>query len=507
MISRIPWSRRAGASAALTLVLAAVFVPMSLLRFVDADEGTYLLVSRLVVEGQLPYHDFFYPQMYLLPYVYGAWMKLVGYSWYAARLLSAAFCIVLGLLVHRQVTLLTGSRRWGAGAAVLLAASSAAFAWYPLVKAYALATLLIFAAYAVLWTRSRWRWAACGLLLGAAVACRVYLVGVLPAFLFELYRTTPDRRQRLLQLGGFAAGFVLTLLPTEFLYLVDPDTFAFNIVGNQVIRDHVVPAADALSWWEDKTRYLGMLAGLVDVEAASTRQTLLLVLLGVAGALSGLRARQPVPLASLIALCLFVASHVPTPVYMPQYFCMLTPFLLVDATVFAARLVRESGAGHARSVVAVMAAAYVAVAPLEAWRYTVTAHFIEGYDSTADWRISAVRAVGQSIDRHVRPGRPVALSFWPGYFVETRAAILPGMENHFSLYFANGVTPAEVAQFKLMSAGQLYAHLRNRSVDVVALGIRTPNRTRLRDELLQSGFVLADRVASAEIFTLAGAPR
>jgi len=142
----------------LALGLATVFVPMSVVRFIDADEGAYLLVSRLVVEGRVLYHDFFYPQMYLLPYLYGSWMMLAGYSWYAARLLSAVFCIGLGLLVCRQVTLSVGSRVWGVGAALLLAASGFVFGWYPLVKAYAPATLMIFGAYAVLSTRSRWRW-------------------------------------------------------------------------------------------------------------------------------------------------------------------------------------------------------------------------------------------------------------------------------------------------------------------------------------------------------------
>src|SRR2546422_1245291 len=182
----------------LAVLLAAVFVPMSLFGLVDGDEGTYLLVSRLVIEGQLPYHDFYYPQMFLLPYVYGAWMTLVGYSWYGARLLSAVFSIALGLLVHRQVTLLTGQRAWGALAAVLFAFSSLAFGWYPLVKTYALPTLLLFAAYAVLSTPSRWRWAACGLLLGLATDCRVYLIVVAPAVLLELYLTEDDAKPRLM---------------------------------------------------------------------------------------------------------------------------------------------------------------------------------------------------------------------------------------------------------------------------------------------------------------------
>src|SRR5216117_2292966 len=108
----------------LAILMAAVFVPMSLYRIVDGDEGTYLLVSRLVAEGQLPYHDFFYPQMFLLPYVYGAWMKLVGYSWYGARLLSAFFSIALGLLLYRQAAHLAGARAWGLLAAVLFTFTS-----------------------------------------------------------------------------------------------------------------------------------------------------------------------------------------------------------------------------------------------------------------------------------------------------------------------------------------------------------------------------------------------
>src|SRR5205807_1747646 len=79
--------------AALGVALAAVYVPMSLFRLVDADEGIYLLNAKEVLNGSLPYHDFFYPQMPLLPYVYGLWMKLFGVSWYSGRLLSALLAI------------------------------------------------------------------------------------------------------------------------------------------------------------------------------------------------------------------------------------------------------------------------------------------------------------------------------------------------------------------------------------------------------------------------------
>jgi hypothetical protein len=49
-------------------------------RFIDGDEGFYLLASRLVLEHKAPYLDFLYTQAPLLPYAYGLWMKLFGIS-------------------------------------------------------------------------------------------------------------------------------------------------------------------------------------------------------------------------------------------------------------------------------------------------------------------------------------------------------------------------------------------------------------------------------------------
>src|SRR2546422_2157337 len=177
---RIDHVRPAVVYGSLAILMAAVFVPMSLFRIVDGDEGTYLLVSRLVSEGQLLYHDFFYPQTFLLPYVYGGWMKLIGYSWYMARVLSAVFSIALGLLVYREAARLGGARAWGALAVVFFTFSSLGFGWYPLVKTFCLPTLLLFAAFAVLSWASRWRGGARGGLVGRALEWRGFLIPVVP---------------------------------------------------------------------------------------------------------------------------------------------------------------------------------------------------------------------------------------------------------------------------------------------------------------------------------------
>src|SRR5689334_11737193 len=79
-------------------------------RFVDGDEGFYLLASRLVLEHKKPYVDFFYTQAPLLPYVYGIWDKLAGVTWTSAKLLSALLTAGLGTLVAQHIYNETRSR-------------------------------------------------------------------------------------------------------------------------------------------------------------------------------------------------------------------------------------------------------------------------------------------------------------------------------------------------------------------------------------------------------------
>jgi len=55
------------------------FTWLALHRFIDGDEGHFLLASRLVLMHKKPYLDFFYNQAPLLPYVYALWMKCSGY--------------------------------------------------------------------------------------------------------------------------------------------------------------------------------------------------------------------------------------------------------------------------------------------------------------------------------------------------------------------------------------------------------------------------------------------
>src|SRR2546427_6211735 len=502
VIRRIDQAQPAVVYGLLAILLAAVFVPMSLYRLVDGDEGTSLLVSRLVVEGQLPYHDFFYPQMFLLPYVYGGWMKLVGYSWYGARLLSAVFSIALGLLVYRQAARLAGARAWGVLAVVLFTFSSLAFGWYPLIKTFVFPSLLLFAAYAVLSSASRWRWVASGFLLGLATDCRVYLIAVVPAFILELYLTEEDPKRRLMQFARFAIGLALALLPNELFLLIDPRTFVFNIVDNQVIRTDF----GLLGWMDQRSGVVEQLLAINSAEGVTSFQFLVIFVLNLVSWVSDALSREWPSLASTTAVSLLLVSLVPTSVY-TQYFCIPIPFLVVSAVAFLATLAREASGPRLRHLFAVLAVAYVVISPLDFYRYTIGGDSVPGVMDKADvinWKLPTIRAVGRAIDREVHVDRPLAISLWPGYFVETKAAILPGMENHFALMFSRRVKPLEVVQFRLMSYPELVWHFRSHTTDVIVLGNWTSwsNAPWMRSQIVENGYVMKERIAGAEIYTL-----
>jgi 4-amino-4-deoxy-L-arabinose transferase-like glycosyltransferase len=90
---------------ALVILLAEICF-LFFLRQINLDEGWYLWASKLVYEGKLPYRDFAFPQGPLLPYVYGAFLRLFGEGLYQGRLLTAllgCLSLLLGIRLARRL--------------------------------------------------------------------------------------------------------------------------------------------------------------------------------------------------------------------------------------------------------------------------------------------------------------------------------------------------------------------------------------------------------------------
>jgi 4-amino-4-deoxy-L-arabinose transferase-like glycosyltransferase len=436
----VPWLWHGLVAAAAT----AVLVPSAVWRYVDGDEGYYLLSSELVMDGALPYRDFMFTQMPLLPYLYGAWTAVLGDGWLAARLLSVAFAVGVAVLLFHFA-----SRRFGRGLALVGAAlyvfSGLVFAWFPTVKTYAPATFFLFAALALADRRpatARWAWFAAGVLAALAADVRLIFAAAAPAFAWAAVHAAGGG-QRLRALTPFAAGFGVGLSPALLFLALDPGRFLFDNVGYHAFRSTEGLVGD----FRQKARVAANLLGVGTPDGAIP-QFLLLALAAAAAALVVRRLGRPLPLALVVAGLLGAASFLPTPTY-PQYFVTLVPFLVAGILELPATIRTRAAASRDPSVqrafgigLAACVAVYLLLSTVDLYRYT-RLH--------SDDRIGDVERVAAIVDRHTRPGEAV-LSAWPGYVYGSGAVQLSGLENDFAPVIASSLSEERARHYRLLTA-------------------------------------------------------
>ncbi len=443
---------------AVALVQAAVFVPAAIWRYVDGDEGYYLLASDLVLGAKLPYRDFMFTQMPLLPYLYGLWTAVLGETWLTARLLSVAFAIALGVLLFDFAR-----RRFGLVLAVvglsLYVFSGLVFAWMPTVKTYAAATFFLFAALALVDRRdaaARNAWVAAGLLLALAVGTRLIFAAAAPAFVWAALRAA-EQRARARALKPLATGFALGLVPASLFLVIDPGRFLFDNVGYHAFRSSEGLVGD----FRQKARVAENLVG-IGTPDGGLPQFMLLLVTAVVAAVSLRLLRRPFPLSLAIAGLLGVASFLPTPSY-PQYFVTLVPFLVVGILELVAEIrprIAGADAPVARAFTGVLAvglAIYLLLATIDFHRYT-RLH--------SDDRIGNIERVAAVVDRYTESGDEV-LSAWPGYVYGSGAVQLSGLENDFAPVIAASLSPERARHYHLLTADGVEQAIESRKPRVV----------------------------------------
>jgi 4-amino-4-deoxy-L-arabinose transferase-like glycosyltransferase len=485
-VNRGPWLIR-WPDHQMTRIAKLLIVPLLLLqifffgfialhRFIDADEGFFLLASRLVLMHKKPYLDFLYEQAPLLPYAYALWMKCFGISWTSARLLSASLTALLGTLLYEDVCQQTRNLLAGVAAAILFASSMLVFAWFPVAKTYSLAGLFLFAAYVVVSrlsaTSPRWLMGAGGLLFGLSVDTRSYLVLLVPLFLWWIFRNS-DAGARRPSILWFLGGFTIAMIPVLYLFISSPDAFLFNNLGYHAIRSN----EGLIGMWGEKV--FALLAVFLGGLESNGIQASILFAIGLAFVFSMHKQRYLPRFAFQIALGVGIVSLLPTPVH-PQYFCLCIPFLLLTAVCVVNDLLAELETRRARLGAAAACVAlvgiYIAASANDFRRYLVTGDGVaglwQGVDK-GDGKLQRVREVSQAIDQIARPGETVA-SFWPGYIFQTKADPFPGFETDYAFLISEKLTPEQRARYHVLSRAEVEADFAAHRPRVVVLGNQIP---------------------------------
>ena len=459
------------------VVLFAVFVVLALFfrfvaqrRFIDGDEGAYLLASRLALSHKTPYLDFFWNQAPLLPYAYGIWLKLAGVSWASGRMLSVLLSAILGVVLFGHIYRQT--RHWLAAVAgaALFGCCTMVFAWYSVVKTHGLASVLLFGSYAVLTGASsvsaRRMTVIAGILFGLSVDTRSYLLLLFPVFAWWIAKEI-DTENPWPRLWSFAAGFVVGTLPSIYLFLRSPDIFLFDNLLYHSIRS----SEGLIGWWGEKLVLVVQLF-LGSSEGNGLQWSILFFV--SAGLISSTARRSSRRLAFRIAIFLALVCLLPTPTYL-QYFSLCVPFLIVSTVCVVDDLFNnlETKAAKLGLVVALplVFLVYVAASVKDLRNYLYTGDGVPGLrlaHDRGDWKIDRVVAVSDVVSKYARPGDVVA-SFWPGDIVQTSVQPLPGIENPFALPIADKLTAEQRVRYHILSSDEILASLAAHKPKVVVL--------------------------------------
>lgn len=489
------------------------FIFISLHRFIDGDEGFYLLASRLVLMHKTPYVDFFYTQAPLLPYVYALWMKCTAVSWTSARVLSALLTALLGSLLYEHVCRETRNCLAGVIAVMLFASSTLVFAFYPTAKTFSLAGLFLFVTYRIIGRPSKtspgWLIGVSGLIFGLSVDTRSYLILLGPLFVWWICRNS-DKEARRTSILWFLGGCTIAVLPCIYLFVSAPGAFLFDNLGTHAIRTN----AGLIGKWGEKLAAILVLF-LGYKEGSNAIQDSILFLISVAFISLVNRRRYPPRLALQIAVVLGIISLLPTP-SIPQYFSLCIPFLLVSAVCTVSDLIAtlDSRRGTLVAIATCVAVVgiYLAASANDFRHYLITSEGVPGVKPGhgGDWRLQRVLDVSQAIDQIAIPGESVA-SFWPGYLLQTKVDPFPGFENDFGLFVSVKVTAQQRSRYHILSPAEIVSSFAAHNPRIVVLGNENYYTEQVmgntaRSSLRANGYTLIRSIDGASIYVYRSDP-
>jgi 4-amino-4-deoxy-L-arabinose transferase-like glycosyltransferase len=473
--------------AAVFLAQLGLFVVISRLRLVDGDEGFYLMASRLVIHGQLPYRDFLLTQMPLVPYVYGAWMWLTGMTWLSGRLLSAILTTCLGTLLGYEAARLSGRRTAGVVAVVLFVTSTHVVAWLPLVKTYGLSTLLLFLAYwfAVRAGEHALTWVAAGLCLGLSTDARLYFAALFPIFAVWVWRRSAPKHRKT-ALAAFTVGFAAALAPNLYLMASGPDAWYFDNIGFHSIRSSGGP----IKALQGKALILTWLL-LTGGDGNGAQVMLLLLAVFMLVRRSGYVTSEA-RFALALSFALAILCFLPNPPFV-QYLCVILPFLILFVATGLGQWAAHKGNVAAAGCVGVTVFAVLGV--MSANRFLNSGELVAGVldpKFATEWRIPSILAVSAAVNERVRPGEQV-LSLWPGYLFESKSVPFVGLENNAGTYVAEVLTPVQQKKFRILSSATILGDIAAGKPRVVVLGhyeYALRDHPPFRETLLRAGYRL-----------------
>lgn len=476
------------------VVSFACLLTLSFQRFVAFDEGFYLLAGKMVAEGNLPYLDFFYPQMPLLPFLHAVWIRLLGPDWYVARIVTVLFAsgtfALLFLYLQRTITLSLALLAW-----LLIISQTEVLAWFTVAKTYAYSSLplmlcTVLTLFATEKRGDRWRvpcFLAAGLSLGVTIDIRLFYVILIPVFLLFILLKSGRRFQSVL---AFCAGGSIAALPHLYFAAQDFDSYWFNNVGYHLVRSHRSPEVDHWSKWN----IFLIVSGLKGSSRIDGLGLPLLVWGNFLLCLSSLATRRFPPLPALLGLALFAMYFLPDPVHV-QYFSTCVP-LFVFGLVLGLQ-----GYRFGRSALLFLLILSLLSLPSGLDRLIHSGEGLKGIDQETKnlFTLKKISEKSGLLDSSF-PSGSIVISQWPGFLFATTLQPAAGLENQFWIRMDKKLSDEQVMKYKLMTTKILKDLPSQPEIRGIVIEERKLKRYTSPALLKKEGFVLSSKTDGLLIY-------
>jgi 4-amino-4-deoxy-L-arabinose transferase-like glycosyltransferase len=477
----------------LHLCLLLVFV---FFRLIDYDEGSYLSAARLVREGNLPYIDFFYPQMPLLPYAYSSVSHLGFPSIYWGRLISALTGLLLSIAVFRFLLEFSREAKVSLFLFFLYCLNGLTVNWHSVVKTlvfsdlFAFLSFFCFAFYVLRGAdKAHLRIFLSGVFIGLAFNFRLIfiLLLVIQGLLILFLSTTTDSKSKIYHLLTLCFGAILPSLPAVYLLLREPLSFVFGNVGYHLVWGNLVIKMKLMTKLFTLSKFLLYPQNLLILSAAA---------LGVSGLLrkqkyrKHLDSRDKVILSAgayalaLIMICFFMS---PTQF---QYYEQALPYLLIFSVPAWQKL--EARFRERRMLTRVIVGTYLALV------IPFAVIFLCAFrEKDQSFRIGLVRNVVEVIQQNSQPDDMV-LCGWPAYAVLSGRKSVPGLET-WGWEVAPYLSQQQVAQFHVIDSLGLEKLIRKKEAGLIVQADWFPPKY---GGLIQENYSLVGSAPFADIYVV-----
>lgn len=492
------------------LVFASLFFLVVVTdRLAANDEGFYLLAAKLVSEGNVPYLDFFYPQMPLYPYLVALFVWPLESIWLGGRMVSgfAAALVAFQLYIFLKVRF---ARAFAIFGILIFCSSHLIFGWFSVAKPFAVVSLFLVAAYILLDlprnNRLLLRAFLSGIFACIAVQVRALTCLVLPVlFLMGFWQ---GRKQGVsYKTGGyFLLGCFIALLPSIYIALADHELFWLNNVEYHQLRDYT--GSCLLGPGCEKLETLLQLIGVKSSHKPYGDQFPYLFWLALLYGLASIVFFRRLSAALFMALALFIANLFPPKLY-EQYFSIVVPFLIIVVVELFYQLFRlikkDKGMVFQRNAVCSFYAVVIIFSVLYSYaglrhysKYATTRHLLVGSRRAYTFELSNIRELASLIDKQAMESE-LLYSMWPGFAVDTDMKVVSGLENNFGPKIADELSDKKREEANILTIEEQREQLAREKVKIAVYSKRRFPKKEL-NRLEEEGFKLIEETDIAYLY-------